>query len=142
MASQLVQVNKRVKDESEPRHAEFNWDYPDSVAESVERFGEALTLKLIHDSITLDIQAPARKVLEALPEGEDYSAKVAEIMATHTIQIKRSRGPAAPRISPYDQIVKDLTDPEKREALIEKFRSLGINLEMDGTQSSAPRRRV
>ena len=139
MISTTVQVNKRVKDEAEPRHAEFSYDYPESVQEALEKYGESLTLKLIHDSITLDVQGPARKVLEASPPGlspEEYNKTVEDVMKNHQIVVKRTRGPAAPKMSAYQQMAQDLADPTKRDAIIERFRTLGINLDISANEEA------
>lgn len=134
MISTTVQVNKKLKDELEPRHAEFLYDYPESVNEALTQYGEEVTLRLIKDSITLILQAPARKVLEDAPKGstESYSSLVAEKMLGQRIEFKRNaRGVSSPKISAYQQVLQDLQDPAKKDAVIAKFRELGINLEPD-----------
>jgi hypothetical protein len=139
MISQVVQVNKRLPNESEARHAEFSYEFPSTTQEALEKYGETLTLRLIHDSITLMLQAPARKLLEVADSGltsEEYSEYVSGHMKDHRIEVKRSRGAAAPKISPYESVARDLADPSKRDAIIEKFRSLGINLDVNGSTST------
>ena len=137
MLNQTVQVNKRLKNELNPRHAEFTYDFPETVAEATEKYGEGLTLKLINDAITLAVQSPARKALEAADADlspEQYSEIVANVMDGFKIELRRTRGPSTPKISAYQQMAQDLADPEKRDAIIAKFRSLGINLEMGGNE--------
>jgi hypothetical protein len=129
---QVVEVNvsKRLKDEQDKRTAHFPYNFPESIAEAVEVYGEAATLGLLHDAITLAVQAPARKILEAAPPSEDYSPLVAKQMEGFKVHIKRSRGPSASKVSGFQEVMDKLGDPDQREMIIEKFRSLGINLEL------------
>jgi hypothetical protein len=130
-----VNVKKRLKTENEPRKATFTFTFPESVQEAIEMYGEETSLKLLHEAITLDVQAPARKVLEASPSGlssEEYSSIVMDHMKDWKIEAKRTRGTTGPRISAFQSIVNDLSNPEKAQELIEKFRSLGIELNPNG----------
>jgi hypothetical protein len=146
-----VTVKKHLKDEPESRKATFPFSFPTSVAEATQEYGEDTTLKLIHEAITLDVQAPARKVLESSEAGlteEEYSRIVGEKMSTWKIEMKRTRGASGPRVSALQTILNGLSNPETAPALIEKFRSLGIELNMNGeleaanAASGAPGRRV
>lgn len=131
-----VTVKKRLKEEAEPRKAVFPYSFPASVAEATEVYGEDTTLKLIHEAVTLDVQAPARKVLEASPAGlsqDEYSNLVSNQMASWKIEMKRSRGAASPKVSALQTIINGLSNPETAPALIEKFRSLGIELNINGS---------
>jgi hypothetical protein len=133
-----VSVKKRVKEETDPRKATFPFSFPTSTQEAIEVYGEDTTLKLIHEAVTLDVQAPARKVLEASPPGlseEEYSKLVSDQMVNWKIEMKRTRGAASPKVSALQSIINDLSNPETAPELIEKFRALGIELNINGSTS-------
>jgi hypothetical protein len=140
MISQTVQVNKTPKGEITPRHAEFSYEFPESTSEALEKYGEALTLRMVHDAMTLIIQGPARKALEAAPSGlsnEEYSELVGKKMEGFQVNVKRPRGTSGPKLSAYQQTINDLADPTKRDKIVAMFRSLGLNLEpSDGVQAA------
>jgi hypothetical protein len=132
---QVVEVNvsKRLKDEQDKRTAHFPYNFPESIAEAVEVYGESATLGLLHDAITLAVQAPARKILEAAPPSEEYSTLVAKQMQGFKVHMKRSRGPSAPKVNALEEVLNQLGDPEQRDMIIERFRKLGINIDLPET---------
>jgi hypothetical protein len=140
MQSVVVNVKKKLKTEPEPRKAHFSFNFPETTQETVETYGEDLALKLIRDSITSLVQAPARKVLEAMPLGteEEYTQAVSKHMEGFKIEIKRRRGASAPKVSAYQQVAHDLADPTKRDELIARFRALGITLDLNTHPASLP----
>lgn len=144
MQTITVKVNKRLHGGTEQRHAEFPFEFPSSVAEALEHYGETLTLKLIHDAITSLVQAPARKALEGASMGlstEEYSHHVTEAMRTFKVEMRRARRSTQSKESIYQTVAEELANPEKSAELLEKFRRLGINLELSPSGAEGLRRR-
>lgn len=137
-----IHISKRPTGKEAPRTTSFPYEFPESVEEAKSVYGEDLTLRFITTAMTQALRPPAQKILGALPLGtpESYAEGVSAQMAGYTIAMKQSRRPSTPKLSVYQQVVADLGDPEKREEILQTFRSLGYTVHANGHDKEAQER--